>query len=144
MKKLIPVLLLLNTAAFADDCQLEISGNDMMAFDKKEMSAPASCKEVTVTLKHTGKMANVIMGHNWVLSATGDMAALATDGVSAGLPNDYLPKDDKRVLAYTKVIGGGEETKVTFKTDGLAGKDLSFFCSFPGHIAMMKGSFTIK
>ncbi|MGL5319477.1 MAG: azurin, partial [Aeromonas veronii] len=26
----------------------------------------------------------------------------------------------------------------------LAGKDLTFFCSFPGHFAMMKGSFKVN
>ncbi|MGL5470158.1 MAG: plastocyanin/azurin family copper-binding protein, partial [Shewanella sp.] len=39
---------------------------------------------------------------------------------------------------------GGESSSVTFKTDGLAGKDLTFFCSFPGHFAMMKGSFKVN
>ena len=64
--------------------------------------------------------------------------------MSAGAENGYLPKDDPRVLAHTKLIGGGESSSVTFKTDGLAGKDLTFFCSFPGHFAMMKGSFKVN
>ena len=63
--------------------------------------------------------------------------------MSAGADNNYLPKDDPRVLAHTKLVGGGESTSVTFKTDGLAGKDLTFFCSFPGHFAMMKGTFKV-
>ena len=63
--------------------------------------------------------------------------------MSAGVDHDYLPKDDPRILAHTKLVGGGESTSVTFKTDGLAGKDLTFFCSFPGHFALMKGSFKV-
>ena len=66
-----------------------------------------------------------------------------TAGMSAGVDHDYLPKDDPRILAHTKLVGGGESTSVTFKTDGLAGKDLTFFCSFPGHFALMKGSFKV-
>jgi len=40
------------------------------------------------------------------------------------------------------VIGGGETARVRFSTKGLQkGGDYTFFCSFPGHFAMMKGSF---
>lgn len=108
------------------------------------MSVPATCKEVTVTLNHTGKLPVTAMGHNWVLASTADYQTVATAGMSAGAENGYLPKDDARVLAHTKLIGGGESSSVTFKTDGLAGKDLTFFCSFPGHFAMMKGSFKVN
>ncbi|UUI63237.1 MULTISPECIES: azurin [Aeromonas] len=145
MKKAITLLFLSTLAApaLADECALVIEGNDAMQFNLKEMSVPATCKEVTVTLNHTGKMPVTAMGHNWVLSNTADYQTVATAGMSAGADNNYLPKDDPRVLAHTKMIGGGESTSVTFKTDGLAGNDLTFFCSFPGHFAMMKGSFKI-
>ncbi|ABO90971.1 azurin [Aeromonas salmonicida subsp. salmonicida A449] len=145
MKKAITLLFLstLPAPVLADECALVIEGNDAMQYNLKEMSVPATCKEVTVTLNHTGKMPVTAMGHNWALSNTADYQAVATAGMSAGADNNYLPKDDPRVLAHTKMIGGGESTSVTFKTDGLAGKDLTFFCSFPGHFAMMKGSFKI-
>ena len=39
-------------------------------------------------------------------------------------------------------IGGGESTEITFSTEKLkSGGDYSFFCSFPGHWAIMKGKF---
>ncbi|MBP0603861.1 azurin [Aeromonas sanarellii] len=145
MKKVLALLLLSSLAApaLADECALVIEGNDAMQFNQKEMSVPATCKEVTVTLNHTGKLPVANMGHNWVLANTADYQAVATAGMSAGADHDYLPKDDARILAHTKLVGGGESTSVTFKTEGLAGKDLSFFCSFPGHFAMMKGSFKV-
>ncbi|WP_420804821.1 hypothetical protein [Salinivibrio socompensis] len=34
--------------------------------------------------------------------------------------------------------------RFTFSTDGLQGKDLTYFCSFPGHWTVMKGKFTIE
>ena len=141
MKKAITLLFLSTLAApaLADECALVIEGNDAMQYNLKEMSVPATCKEVTVTLNHTGKMPVTAMGHNWALANTADYQAVATAGMSAGADNNYLPKDDPRVLAHTKLVGGGESTSVTFKTDGLAGKDLTFFCSFPGHSALMKG-----
>ena len=41
----------------------------------------------------------------------------------------------------TKVIGGGESDSVTFDVSKLAaGQDYTYFCSFPGHFAMMKGT----
>ncbi len=132
-EKAITLLFLSTLAApaLADECALVIEGNDAMQYNLKEMSVPATCKEVTVTLNHTGKMPVTAMGHNWALANTADYQAVATAGMSAGADNNYLPKDDPRVLAHTKLVGGGESTSVTFKTDGLAGKDLTFFCSFP-------------
>src|SRR5258705_5747656 len=78
-----------------------------MQYDKPELSAPATCKQITVTLHHIGKLPREAMGHNWVLVNAADATAVATAGMGAGLPNDYLPPGDKRVLAHTKTIGGG-------------------------------------
>ncbi|WNK19159.1 azurin [Halomonas piscis] len=127
----------------ADECELTIEGDDQMQFNKDEMSVPASCDEVTVTLKHTGEMDVSAMGHNWVLSDSDVYEDVAKDGMGKGLENDYLPEDDERVIAHTEVVGGGEETSVTFSTEGLEDRDLTFFCSFPGHYASMNGSFTV-
>ncbi|MCX7553471.1 azurin [Marinicella sp. S1101] len=138
------ILLLASTFAWANECELVVNSTDQMRFDKTEMSAPASCEEVTVTLNHTGQLAANVMGHNWVLTKTADFQAVATAGMSAGLDNQYVPPGDARVLAYSKVIGGGESTSVTFSTKGLS-KDgeYTFFCSFPGHWAIMKGTFKL-
>ena len=35
-------------------CKLEITGNDQMQYDKKDLSVPADCTEVQLTLKHVG------------------------------------------------------------------------------------------
>ena len=98
------------SSAFAADkvCKVEISGTDQMQYDKKEISVAADCTEVEVTLKHAGKLPAQAMGHNWVLAKTSDLAGVASDGMGAGLPNDYIKKGDARVLAHTKVVGGGQ------------------------------------
>jgi azurin len=132
------------SGAFAADkvCAVEISGTDQMQYDKKEIAVAADCTEVEVTLKHVGKLPAQAMGHNWVLAKTSDMAAVASEGMGAGLPADYLKKADPRVLAHTKVIGGGQTTSVKFATSALKkGEAYSFFCTFPGHSTMMKGAF---
>lgn len=123
-------------------CKLEISGNDAMQFDKKELAAAAECTEVELTLKHTGKLPAQAMGHNWALVRTGDFAAVTTAAMKAGLANNYLPPGDKRVLAATKIIGGGETTSVKFSTSLLKkGESYTFVCTFPGHSTLMKGTF---
>jgi azurin len=127
--------------AHADPCQLEINGNDQMQYDKQVLTVPASCTEVTVTLHHVGKLPREAMGHNWVLVNGADVEAVANGGMGAGLANDYVAAGDKRVLAHTKVIGGGQTTSVTFPTSILkAGGNYRYLCSFPGHHALMHGT----
>jgi len=130
--------------ADADSCNVEISGNDVMQFDKKELAVPATCKEITVTLHHSGKQPREAMGHDWVLVKTADLAAVDQAGLSAGLADNYVAPGDKRVLAHTKVIGGGETTSVTFRASILTkGGDYSYLCTFPGHSALMHGKFKL-
>ena len=110
---LLAALAVAPAARAADPCQLEISGNDLMQYDKPSLSAPASCKQITLTLHHSGKLPKEAMGHNWVLVSTPDLQAVATAGMGAGLASNYVQPGDKRVIANTKTIGGGETTSVT-------------------------------
>jgi azurin len=129
-------------AAAADPCKLEITGNDQMQYDKMELDVPATCKEVTLTIHHSGQLPAAAMGHNWVLVNTPDMAAVASGGMGAGLASNYIATGDKRVLAHTKVVGGGQSDSVTFPTSTLKpGGDYSYECTFPGHNALMHGKF---
>jgi azurin len=135
---------LLSGTAWSQECSLTIEGNDQIQYNKKELHVSKSCKEVTLTLKHVGQLAANVMGHNWVLSATADYQALAQAGQAAGAPN-YLPAGDARVIAATNVIGGGQETSVTFDTSKLmVGGDYTYFCSFPGHFVLMNGKLIVE
>ncbi|RZJ60467.1 MAG: azurin [Acidovorax sp.] len=131
-------------SAMARPCDLEIESTDAMKFSKDSLSVPASCKKVTVKLVHTGKLPKASMGHNWVLTKAADMQAVATDGIPAGADKNYLKPGDTRVLAATKLIGGGESDTVSFDATKLkVGEAYNFFCSFPGHIGLMKGTFAV-
>lgn len=137
-------LLAVSAGAFGADkiCKLEIGSNDAMQFDKKELAVAADCTQVELTLKHTGKLPAQAMGHNWVLSKTSDMAGVVSDGLVAGFANQHVKKGDTRVIAFTKIIGGGQSTSVAFPVTNLKkGEAYSFFCTFPGHSSMMKGTF---
>ena len=140
-----PVALALALAAsssvWAADCSTEIDGNDAIQFNKATMEIPKGCKDFTVKLVHTGKLPKAQMGHNWVLTKTTDMDTVVTEGAAAGMDYNYIKPGDKRVIAHTKVVGGGESDSVTFATSALkAGDSYMYFCSFPGHSAIMKGT----
>ena len=133
--------LLLAPSAMARVCAVSIDSTDQMTFTRKEIRIAADCTQVDLTLRHTGRLAATAMGHNWVLTKTADYQPVAMAGMRATLADSYLPKNDPRVLAHTRVIGGGETTRVRFATQGLRKDgDYTFFCSFPGHFAMMKGT----
>lgn len=141
---LIALLGLASTPLLAAECSVDVESTDQMTFNTQAISVSKSCKTFTVNLKHTGSLPKTAMGHNWVLSKTADMPGVATDGISAGPDASYLKAGDERVIAYTDLIGGGESTSVTFDVSKLAaGEDYSFFCSFPGHYSLMKGSLAL-
>ena len=124
-------------------CKLEIAGNDLMQYDMKELKVDADCTSVEVTLKHGGKLPAATMGHNWTLVKTADLNGVVSDGLSAGLASDYLKPGDPRVIAHTKVVGGGQSTSITFATSALKkGESYTYTCTFPGHGALMKGKLT--
>ena len=131
-------------AQAAGNCTINLKGDDAMKFDLKEATVSAACPTITVNLIHTGKMPAAAMGHNVVISATKDMDGVVRDGIKAGVAGNYVAKGDARVIAVTKIIGGGETTKVTFPGKKLtAGGDYTFYCSFPGHSMLMKGKLTV-
>ncbi len=121
---------------------LALSGNDLMQFDKKEFKVKAG-QEVTLTLRHTGKIDIKIMGHNFVLLKSGTaIPAFSAKAASAGQKLDWIPDGGKDVIAHTKMIGGGQSTTVTFTAPAAGTYD--FICSFPGHSGLMKGKFIVE
>ncbi len=132
-------------AMAADNCAATIEANDMMQFNVKNVDVPKTCKNFAITLKHVGKMPKASMGHNVVVTSTADIAAVAADGVKAGPAADYVKAGDTRVLAHTKVVGGGESATVQLDVSKLkADGKYSYFCSFPGHFSVMQGTLTLK
>jgi azurin len=137
--------LLVSRLSVADVCQLNVNATDLMRFEQKTLQIDASCTEVEVTLHHVGTLPANAMGHNWVLAKTADVIPVANDGMSAGLEHNYQQPGDTRIVAATKIIGGGESTTVKFSTAQLdAGVSYSYFCSAPGHYSLMKGSFVLN
>ena len=142
----VSLLTLASAQVFAAECSVTVDSTDQMSYTTKEFTIDKSCKEFTVKLTHSGNLPKNVMGHNLVISKTADMQPIATEGLTQGVDKDYIKADDARIIAHTKMIGAPEkEDSVTFDTSKLeAGGDYGFFCSFPGHIAMMKGKVIVK
>lgn len=146
MRKLIAIALLglLSTPLLAAECATTIEGSDAMQFNQKSITVPSTCKTFAVTLKHVGTLPKAAMGHNWVLSTSADEAGVVADGMKAGAVNDYEMPNDARIIARTKLIGGGESDTVTFDVSKLkAGASYAYFCTFPGHASLMKGTLSL-
>jgi len=136
------LLLLASGLAYADPCKLALESNDQMQFSVHELVVPNECGEVEVTLRHSGKMSARAMGHDWVLAKDSDVSAIVNAGLAAGPAHGYLPEHDKRIIAATPIVGGGESATVKFATSLLqAGSRYVFFCTSPGHATVMRGTF---
>lgn len=119
---------------------IALASTDLMSYDKAELRVKAG-KKVTLTLRHTGKMDKNVMGHNFVLlKKDTDLATFATAAMTAR-DSEYIPESDA-IIAYTKLIGGGESVTITFDAPEVGTYD--FICSFPGHYAVMKGKFIVE
>lgn len=130
-------------APAAVNCAVTVESNDNMQFNTKDIQVSKACKEFTITLKHTGTQPKSGMGHNIVISKAEDMDGILKDGAAAGADADYVKAGDARVVGHTKLIGGGEETSVTVDPAKLADGSYKFYCSFPGHGALMNGTVTL-
>jgi azurin len=138
------LLALLSTPLLAAECATTVEANDAMQFNTSTITVPKTCKSFKVTLKHVGKLPVTAMGHNWVLSHSSDQAGVIADGMKAGAANSYEKPDDTRIVAHTKLIGGGESDTATVNVAKLkAGEEYAFFCTFPGHAALMKGTLSL-
>src|SRR5471032_1443315 len=141
----VSLLTLASGQLLAAECSVTVDSTDQMTFNTKEIAIDKTCKTFTVNLTHSGSLPKNVMGHNWVLSKEADAQPIATDGLSVGIDKNYLKDGDARIIAHTKIIGAGETDSVSFDVSKLdPAEKYQFFCSFPGHISMMKGTVTLK
>ncbi len=124
------------------EATVTLNAGDDMKFDISEIKVKEG-QTVKLTLHHIGKMPITAMGHNFVLLANGtSVEDFAKEAINAK-DNDYIPKVlEGSVIAHTKTIGGGESAEISFPAPAKGTYD--FLCSFPGHSAMMKGTFVVE
>ena len=145
IQTIIILLAIASTPTLAADCSANLTGNDALHFSATTITVPSTCKKFTVTLKNTGTMARDVMGHNVVIAKSSDEAEIVENGANAGIANNYVKPNDASVIAYTKLIGGGETASTTFNVSQLkAGVSYNFFCTSPGHSSLMTGKVIVK
>ena len=138
-------LFLLASTLFVSANEIVVSGNDTMQFDVKSFEVKSG-EPVTLTLKNTGKLPKIAMGHNLVVLRKGVSAiAFGQKAMGAGAnATNPLPDSVKEdVLASTKLLGPGESDTIKFTAPTEPGS-YEYVCTFPGHFAMMRGTMTVK
>lgn len=138
-------------------CQATIYGNDKMQYvDAKGtrlelITAPTVCKQFVVHFKYQGNLPSTVMGHNWILTEERHIQEVSFAAVKQGVAKGYLPSlEDSRVLAASSRLLGGsandyKEDEITVDMEKMeTGKNYAFWCSFPGHINMMRGTFKLQ
>jgi len=135
------VLAVAGPSAHAAVCRLAVEADDVMQFRQKQLAISQDCSDVEIKLTHVGHQPAAVMGHNWVLVRTADIAAVTIAGQKAGRSLNFQQPGDKRIIAATGIVGGGESATVTFSTANLrAGESYTYFCSSPGHGLAMRGA----
>lgn len=130
--------------AIAQDAKIEITANDQMQFNIKAFEVTEGQK-VVLSLKHIGQLPAAAMGHNVVILKAGTVIPAFAGKCAPAKDNQYIPTDAesaKLIVAYTKLLGGGEADQVTFTAP--AAGSYPFVCTFPGHFAIMQGVMTVK
>ncbi|MEM8583286.1 MAG: azurin [Bacteroidota bacterium] len=130
-----------NQISDAGEVALELESNDEMRYDKSLLRVKAG-QRVTLVLKHTGELQESLMGHNFVLLKKGtNIDDFAAEAVAA-TGNDYIPESSNAIIAHTEMIGGGEQTSVSFTAPSKGAYD--YICTFPGHYGLMRGKFIVE
>lgn len=110
--------------------------SDALEFDERQLFAVAGT-EVELVLRN----ASGVNQHNWVMVKAGTKDEVASAGIAAGPDNDWIPPDDNRIIASTRLLDPGETGVVRF-TAPPAG-DYQFVCTFPVHNFTMFGDFIV-
>ncbi len=128
-----------SSALATTNCQITLQSNDQIQWDVHTIEVNKACQTFSVTLVHQGKLSKEVMGHNWLLTKTEDKDAVIRALLTA--KNSEYIKEDARIIAHTSLIGGGEQTTISFEVGKLVmGQKYSYFCSYPEHNELMQGT----
>ena len=135
---------ILATSVFASNCEIKIEGSDMMKYDVAEITLDTSCEQTNISLKHAGKLPINAMGHNVVIVEEKNLSKITQQiDFSLGVEKGYLPESED-IIFISAMVGGGDTTELEIDMSKLD-KNINyvFFCSFPGHWALMRGKIKI-
>jgi azurin len=121
--------------------QLAVStkGNEL-SFVPDTLTAHAG-QAVSLVFKNSADSASGLK-HNWVLVKPGAKDKVVSASLQAGQQKNYVP-DSPDVIAHTALLNPGESATVQFTVPQAPG-DYPFFCSFPGHSELLKGTLHVE
>lgn len=121
---------------------LTLSAHDEMKYDQTVLKALAG-KPITLTFTHIGTMDKNVMGHNFVLLSPGtDIDDFAKKALTEKA-SDFIPKSESsKIIAHTKLLGGNESDTIEFTVPEKGTYD--YICTFPGHVATMRGKLIVQ
>lgn len=129
----------INNVIASPNCTVTIHSNDQIHWNTDDIKVSKTCEMFTINLIHDGHLDKGVMGHNWVLTKEQDKEDVAK-AVILEKETDYI-NDDPRIIAHSKLIGGGQRTTISFEVNQLQqGQQYSYFCSYPEHIGLMQGT----
>lgn len=111
-----------------------------LAYDTKAISAKAGQK-IKLTFNNTHP--TLPQPHNIVIGKAGTKDKMMTIAMSAMTLVDkgYIP-DSPEILAHTGLLQPGKTETIEFTVP--AAGEYPFFCTFPGHVALMNGVLTAQ
>ena len=121
---------------------IKLGSTDQMKYTFSRIDVAAN-RKIKLTLTHLGKLPGNVMGHNFVLLKQGeDFMAFANSGMAAKDTDHIAPGNESKVIAKTRLIGGGESDTIEF--DAPPPGIYPFVCTKPGHAMMMNGVLVVK
>lgn len=124
--------------------ELTVKGTDNLKFSVELIEASPG-ETIRMTLEVVSNMPKTAMGHNIaIVDKDADVQEFVMQSMSAK-DNEYIaPALEDQVVAFTKMIGGGETSVIEFTVPDEPG-DYVYVCTFPGHyFAGMKGILRVK
>ncbi len=120
--------------------EIKLESTDRTRFDTKEIRVPEG-STVRLTFIHTGRKSIRRMGHNFVLVEPDTDIKDLVKKANRSSYEDHKPKGDS-VIAFTKLIGGGESVTIEFKAPKKG--EYPFLCTYDKHYRRMKGIFIVE
>lgn len=124
--------------------EIVIEASDQMKFNVLDFQV-APGETVKLTLKNVGTMPKFSMGHNLVVLQRGVSVEKFAEAAASSPTTEYVPASySSKVIAHTKLLGGGETDSVVFTAPKIR-SPYPFVCTFPGHLqAGMRGTMTVQ
>ena len=119
---------------------VRVEANDLMRFNASRIEVEGTA--VKLELKHVGTLAKTGMGHNLVVLNSGVDEVAWANAAATARDSEYVPEGDERVVAHTRLLGGGESDVIAFEVPGPG--EYPFVCSFPGHAMLMRGVLVVR